>query len=100
MGRTFRINGAQGDGKIVSMCGSRSEEVASDGLVISPSDVENARVPSYFSAVDPFQLASKMKTEEQIASIRANSSRKRVQAACGALQTAESRRLTVGSLPS
>ncbi|GAM82242.1 hypothetical protein ANO11243_002210 [Dothideomycetidae sp. 11243] len=47
-------------------------------------DVENGRLPSYASLDDPFQLASKMKTDEQIASIRANSSKKRSsKAICG-----------------
>ncbi|KAF2222665.1 cation efflux family-domain-containing protein [Elsinoe ampelina] len=41
------------------------------------SDVESARLPSYVDNDDPFQLASKLKTAEQIESIRANQARKR-----------------------
>lgn len=52
----------------------------SDGS--TDDDVESARLPSYCSTNDPFQLASKMKTGEQIAMIRANSSRKREKAVC------------------
>lgn len=40
-------------------------------------DVEGQRTPSYASSNDPYQLASRLKTTEQIATIRANSSRKR-----------------------
>ncbi|PSK51916.1 Metal tolerance protein 9 [Elsinoe australis] len=49
------------------------------------SDVESARLPSYTANDDPFHLASKMKTSEQIASIRANEARKRSKTSCNAI---------------
>lgn len=41
------------------------------------SDEEGAPPPRYTSESDPFQLASKLKSEEEIRSIKANTSRKR-----------------------
>ena len=51
------------------------------------SDPENAVASSQFTAEDPFQLASKMKTDEQLAYIRANTSKKRAKVVCGSLPT-------------
>jgi len=42
------------------------------------NDAENMRSPNYGSEADPYKLASKVKTSDQIAAIRANTSRKRI----------------------
>lgn len=49
---------------------SRTESVPED-------DVEDQRLPSYTEENDPFRLSSRLKTAQQIESIRANTSRKR-----------------------
>jgi len=46
---------------------------------ISEDDVERQRLPSYSEESDPYQLASRLKTAEQIEDIRANTSRKRAE---------------------
>ena len=45
----------------------------------SDDDVEGQRLPSYTEENDPYHLASRLKTAEQIQNIRANTSRKRAE---------------------
>lgn len=57
-----------------------SDPVSRPAFVRSNSDaqdVESQRLPSYTEESDPFQLASRIKSAEQIEEIRANTSRKR-----------------------
>ena len=45
-------------------------------------DVESQRQPSYTNETDPYSLASRLKTAEQIEDLRANTSRKRSKSTC------------------
>ncbi|KAJ6145630.1 hypothetical protein N7470_009525 [Penicillium chermesinum] len=57
----------------------------------SDSDEEGQPPPRYTAESDPFQLASKLKTEEEIRSIKANTSRKRDASAKGSRVLAKGR---------